>query len=553
MIIYAIADRVLSYINHGFAPIPIEFQTKRPINPDWPKLSISEVNIGDYFNGSPANIGVLMGKPSGGLVDIDIDNSEALRFADRFLPKTNCIFGRNSKPRSHRIYKVSEAGRREAFTANGMIAEIRGNGCCTVFPGSVHPSGEPIEFDNPLDFNPASSTWVELKKAVQKIAIGTLLHQQWCPGDRHQLALLVPALLVRQGWDREDITGLIEAVATEAQDEELNDRLLCVQTTVAKHSSGHAISNDASLRDLVGSDIFRNIKRWSSGEKYNETISDNGRHLDQVVDLSSDAGAADAFAAAYNDRVIYSNGSWYRRTVQIFEPIPDALVQGLAKDFTQTQTAAWGASPIAKSCLSRSRINGTVELSRSRFHVDPELIDAEPDLVGCADGAILNLSSGNRQISKTAVITKKLGVSVEANTSCPRWLAFLNRIFDGDQELIAFVQRAVGYTLTGSCEEQCLFILIGGGGQWQVDVFEYASSVVWRLRGERAHAIAHGAKIWLTTNQRSRSSAWPATGHSFGRGARPEIGRKQGQAYDRRGCALLSAPVSRFIRVQTTV
>ena len=256
--------------------------------------------------------------------------------------------------------------------------------------------------------------------------------------------------------------SLIEAVATEAQDEELNDRLLCVQTTVAKHSSGHAISNDASLRDLVGSDIFRNIKRWSSGEKYNETISDNGRHLDQVVDLSSDAGAADAFAAAYNDRVIYSNGSWYRRTVQIFEPIPDALVQGLAKDFTQTQTAAWGASPIAKSCLSRSRINGTVELSRSRFHVDPELIDAEPDLVGCADGAILNLSSGNRQISKTAVITKKLGVSVEANTSCPRWLAFLNRIFDGDQELIAFVQRAVGYTLTGSCEEQCLFILIGG-------------------------------------------------------------------------------------------
>ena len=29
MIIYAITDRVLSYINHGFAPIPIEFQKKR--------------------------------------------------------------------------------------------------------------------------------------------------------------------------------------------------------------------------------------------------------------------------------------------------------------------------------------------------------------------------------------------------------------------------------------------------------------------------------------------------------------------------------------------
>ena len=69
------------------------------------------MNIGDYFNGNPANIGILMGKPSGGLVDIDIDNTDALRFADRFLPKTNCVFGRQSKPRSHRIYKVCDAGR----------------------------------------------------------------------------------------------------------------------------------------------------------------------------------------------------------------------------------------------------------------------------------------------------------------------------------------------------------------------------------------------------------------------------------------------------------
>ena len=226
---------------------PLEFQTKRPINPNWPELAISEVNIGDYFNGNPANIGILMGKPSGGLVDIDIDNTDALKFADRFMPKTNCIFGRQSKPRSHRIYKVRDAGRRETFDVNGMIAEIRGNGCCTVFPGSVHPSGEVVEFDNPMDFTPASSTWDELKKAVQKMAIGALLHQHWCPGHRHDLALSVTALLARQGWDREDVSELIEAVATESQDEDLKDRLACVETTFVKHSSGQVISSDSGL------------------------------------------------------------------------------------------------------------------------------------------------------------------------------------------------------------------------------------------------------------------------------------------------------------------
>src|SRR3954462_3168549 len=226
-----IYDRVLGYINHGFAPIPIEFRSKNPNITGWPELAISEVNIGDYFKGNPTNIGILMGKPSGGLVDVDIDTNAALKFADRFLPRTNCVFGRDSKPRSHRIYKVSDAGRRETFeAANGMIAEIRGNGCCTVFPGSVHPTGEPIEYDNPIDFTPGSSTWRDLTKAAQKMAIGTLLQEQWCPGCRHQLALSTTAFLAREGWNSEDVTNLIEAVATEAHDEELNDRLLCVET-----------------------------------------------------------------------------------------------------------------------------------------------------------------------------------------------------------------------------------------------------------------------------------------------------------------------------------
>jgi putative DNA primase/helicase len=39
----------------------------------------------------------------------------------------------------------------------------------------------------------------------------------------------------------------------------------------------------------------------------------------------------------------------------------------------------------------------------------------------------------------------------------------LIEVFDGDREVIQFVQRAVGYSLTGDTREQCLFILWGGG------------------------------------------------------------------------------------------
>src|SRR5699024_1449972 len=45
----------------------------------------------------------------------------------------------------------------------------------------------------------------------------------------------------------------------------------------------------------------------------------------------------------------------------------------------------------------------------------------------------------------------------------PLWLDFLNQIFDGDQDLINYMQRAVGYSLSGSIQEQMLFILHGFG------------------------------------------------------------------------------------------
>jgi putative DNA primase/helicase len=61
------------------------------------------------------------------------------------------------------------------------------------------------------------------------------------------------------------------------------------------------------------------------------------------------------------------------------------------------------------------------------------------------------------------LITRCLTFAYDAGATCPHWEAFLHRIMDGNADLISFVQRAVGYTLTGSTAERCMFILHGGG------------------------------------------------------------------------------------------
>jgi putative DNA primase/helicase len=82
------------------------------------------------------------------------------------------------------------------------------------------------------------------------------------------------------------------------------------------------------------------------------------------------------------------------------------------------------------------------------------------------------------------LITKCLPVAYDADATCPTWERFLWRIMGGSQgddspdmgagelenrrqaddrarALIGFLQRAIGYALTGSTREQCMFILHG--------------------------------------------------------------------------------------------
>jgi hypothetical protein len=83
------------------------------------------------------------------LIDVDLDHPLALELAAARLPPTASIFGRPSKRRSHWLYYAASpvATRQWRLPNKQMVVELRSTGGQTVFPGSTHPSGEPIEWD----------------------------------------------------------------------------------------------------------------------------------------------------------------------------------------------------------------------------------------------------------------------------------------------------------------------------------------------------------------------------------------------------------------------
>jgi putative DNA primase/helicase len=461
------------YLAAGYCPIPVKPRSKMPCDAGWQKLRLTEEQLPHHFLPS-MNVGIVLGEPSSGLVDVDLDNANALKLAPYFLPKTDFIFGRPSKPGSHWIYETQNPGRIKKLAARETVVEVRGTGGQTVFPGSIHESGETIEFNNGVQQTlpvPATTTREILDAAAIKIAIASVLVDGWAAqGIRHDVSLAIAGTLAKRGWTEDDARQRVEAVAVSAYDEEVTDRLAAVRTTFENHRNGQPIKGWTALVDVIGTDGAKFIEKFlgpNTDHGGQPPPAANSNCQWTIANIATDDDAAKTFAEHIRPTLRYGDDSkqWYRREIQVFEPVADAIAQGVVSDFAQMAHKLLGHDErFPKAIKSRSRINAVLELSRSRLTVPSTIIDSNRNVAGLSDGRILDLKVRDFvTLEDDVFVTKKLGTTFDPAAQYPRWLRFLDTIFAGNRDIIEFVQRAVGYSLSGQIVEQCLFIMTGTG------------------------------------------------------------------------------------------
>lgn len=144
--------------------------------------------------------------------------------------------------------------------------------------------------------------------------------------------------------------------------------------------------------------------------------------------------------------------------VSLFEEIAS-----LANELSSEATEA--AYRFARTTANERGIRNLLTLARGEagIAVSPSIFDQHPMLLNCANGTV-DLRTGQLlPHDRSHNLTKMAPVDFDPDASSFLWDQFIERIFDGNQPLIDYMQRSAGYWLTGDVSEQLMHIAWGGG------------------------------------------------------------------------------------------
>lgn len=276
-----LVEHALEAHRRGYTPIPLLARDKKPGIPGWTSVSWeSAEQVAEQFEewireGSRTNLGVLLGEPSGGLVDVDLDHPKASRLRDYFLPPTAARSGRSGRPNSHYWYVIEgdlPGTRQHKMPDKAVSVELRSTRAQTALPPSTHPSGEPYLWSGEPwggEAGPARVNGQVLAAQVALLGLGAVLLDGWPEeGSRHSAYLALAGSLLSDGdlgvhpfWER-NLSPLIRALAEATFDDDGPDarEREVIDSTLAAIRAGKPVVGFGKLAEIIGEAHVRQTK-----------------------------------------------------------------------------------------------------------------------------------------------------------------------------------------------------------------------------------------------------------------------------------------------------
>lgn len=192
--------------------------------------------------------------------------------------------------------------------------------------------------------------------------------------------------------------------------------------------------------------------------KLGETDADNARRLARRYENQLACTPGSGY-------LIYDGKRWVRDKQSTRVGFAEETARAIALEaafLTDPREKASRAACATRS-LSKGALDRMIDVAQYRLMKRDELFDTD-DFVLNVENGTLDLREGSlRRHSSSDWLTKLAPVRYDPAATCPTFEGFLDRALKGDAELISYVQKAIGYTLTGLTGEQIFFFPFGPG------------------------------------------------------------------------------------------
>lgn len=557
----AVVDWALLYFEQlGWSPVLVGAggSGKKP-DPNWANQEVDVDWIRRVFV-DPVNVGVRLGETSNHLADIDLDCTAAIEFAPFFLPPTPWKFGRKSRPASHWLYTCEGKAKPFAFPfAEGeevvdsdtgqrkkerMVVELRATGCQTVFPPSVHKTGETVEWVGDPDPNvpPPTIAHEDLLRAVARVTLASILHMYF-PGQGHNARLALAGWLARSGWDEGEAIAFVTSLMTVRGHGE-DDVVSLVHDTfrrLKQPEEGKAVMGFPKLVELMGMTQQQAAKLRVYQQLAAPKLFIDGGMGEPPDALATqnfkktDLGNGERFSRRYRGSFVYApserqwyfweKNKWTRDNLGRAQLAAKEMFREMQRDVAAVvdsdgEQQPRGLANWAYQCESITRTTAALRAAGAEMAMATDKFDADPWVLNVENG-ILNLRTGVLDAHDPQMFCAKLApVAFDPSAQCPRFLQFMDEIFP-QAETRDYVQRLLGYALTGDVSEHVFPVFWGTGANGKTTLVE----AIRRLMGTYATTVP-SEELIVSSSPRHEAALARLVGARFVSSSESEQGRR---------------------------
>ncbi len=204
----------------------------------------------------------------------------------------------------------------------------------------------------------------------------------------------------------------------------------------------------------------------------------------------SDVDRGRCLVYRYGRRIRFVDGvGWYRWTGSRWNRASDAEMGELARSAVNTIVRPIAdragvhrqkALSEAKRAANVSKIGAMLKAATycKEVRVERTQLDADPDLL-CTPTATVNLRTGAaRKPDRSDLCTMSTRVGYAPQEDCPRFRSFIKEVTASDGALATYLQRMLGYCLTGDTREQVFFLFTGTGSNGKSVLVEIVRSIL---------------------------------------------------------------------------